>query len=106
LTEEYESSSPDKSIILDHNVNTTEPDTPMYDKDGYHTCGTWNEYGIGDGNLSQGIKYNIEYGEFPFMVAIFKEELSQDGEKKLMLRCEGSLIEKNVVLTAAHCVIK
>ncbi|CAI6343137.1 unnamed protein product [Macrosiphum euphorbiae] len=46
-----------------------------------------------------------QFGEFPSMVAIFKEELSEGCKKKLVFRCSGSLIKKNVILTVAHCVV-
>ncbi|CAH1721892.1 unnamed protein product [Aphis gossypii] len=95
----------DKSNNPEH-IISTEPDKTSYDHHHVqHKCGTWNKYGAGFriGNTPDG---ESQFGEFPSMVAIFKEELSKDGEKNLVLNCGGSLIEKDVILTAAHCVIK
>ncbi|KAF0761641.1 serine proteinase stubble-like isoform X2 [Aphis craccivora] len=95
----------DKSNNPEH-IISTEPDKTSYDHHHVkHKCGTWNKYGAGFriGNTPDG---ESQFGEFPSMVAIFKEELSKDGEKKLVMNCGGSLIEKDVILTAAHCVIK
>lgn len=43
-------------------------------------------------------------GEFPWTVAILKEEKALDGQVLNVYVCGGSLISRSVVLTAAHCV--
>lgn len=68
-------------------------------------CGIWNKHGVGF-KVVNAIDGESQYGEYPSMVAIFTEEELENGEKKLMYQCGGSLIKTNVVLTATHCVFK
>ncbi|XP_031638891.1 phenoloxidase-activating factor 2-like, partial [Contarinia nasturtii] len=66
-------------------------------------CGIRNVDGVGFrtpsslGNVAQ-------FGEFPWTVAILKEEKALDEQILNVYVCGGSLIDLGVVLTAAHCV--
>ncbi|KZC07692.1 Serine proteinase stubble [Dufourea novaeangliae] len=66
-------------------------------------CGQRHPDGVGF--RITGFENEAQFGEFPWMVAILKELTIGDGNQKLIgYQCGGSLIHKQVVLTAAHCV--
>lgn len=66
-------------------------------------CGFPNPGGVGF-RITGAKNGESEYGEFPFMVAVLKEEIVDDSKLKGIFQCGGSLIHISVVLTAAHCV--
>ncbi|XP_055528973.1 phenoloxidase-activating factor 2-like [Wyeomyia smithii] len=63
---------------------------------GKYTCGARNPEGLGF-RITGNRNGESEYGEFPWMLAILREDNAYE--------CGGSLITPNVVLTAAHCIM-
>uniref|UniRef100_A0A182PQY2 Phenoloxidase-activating factor 2 n=1 Tax=Anopheles epiroticus TaxID=199890 RepID=A0A182PQY2_9DIPT len=65
-------------------------------------CGVRNARGVGF-RITGDNDGESEYGEFPWMAALLKEEKALD-LKITVYKCGGSLIHPSVILTTAHCV--
>lgn len=75
--------------------------TPVPPTTGYK-CGLRNADGLGF-RITGGKAGETEYGEFPWMMAVLREDRVMDSTLNVY-ECGGSLIAPNVVLTGAHCV--
>lgn len=65
-------------------------------------CGIRNKDGL-NFRISDSRDNEAEFGEFPWMVAVF-EETEVLGTTTIVYKCGGSAIHPKVILTAAHCV--
>lgn len=93
----------EKTSVLEVPPSTIPTPKPPVKEDGSRsTCGVRNKDGLGF-RITGNKDGESEYGEFPWMLAVLREERVADSSLNVY-ECGGSLISANVVLTAAHCV--